>query len=76
LKGFNSIEKTLKIKENSSMTQNEVIYNIKLDRKLSEIWASFSREEKEEVLRRVENLNYVELEKVLLEVKTGQNRLF
>lgn len=58
------------------MTPNDVIYHIKQDRRLAEIWAQFSREEKEEVIRRLETRDRTELEKVLLEVKTGQYRLF
>ena len=58
------------------MTPNEVIYYINQEKKFVEIWKKFSREEKEEVLRRAKNSDSLELEKVLLEVKTGQNRLF
>ena len=58
------------------MTPNEVIYYIKQERSFAEMWAKFSREEKEEVLRRAENAKPSELERVLLEVKTGQYRLF
>jgi hypothetical protein len=58
------------------MRPNEVIYHIKNDRRLTEIWSQFNREEKEAVLERMKNQDSVELEKVLLEVKTGQNRLF
>lgn len=58
------------------MTPNEVIYHIKQTRQFTDMWARFSREEKEDVLRRMENQNEDDLEKVLLEVKTGQNRLF
>ncbi len=58
------------------MTANETIYHIKQDRHFSEIWAQFSRDEKEDVIRRMEKQTPFDLEKVLLEVKTGQNRLF
>lgn len=58
------------------MTPNEVIYLIKQERKFSDIWTQFSRAEKEEVIRRSENITPESLEKVLIEVKTGQNRLF
>lgn len=58
------------------MTPSEAIYHIKQNRQLSEIWIHFSREEKEEVIRRLETKKPSEIEKVLLEIKTGQNRLF
>jgi hypothetical protein len=58
------------------MRPNEVIYHIKNDRRLTELWLQFNREEKEDVIERMKNQDLVELEKVLLEVKTGQNRLF
>lgn len=58
------------------MTSSEVIYHIKQDRQLSEIWKHFSRAEKEEVIRRLETTKPTEIERVLLEIKTGQNRLF
>ena len=58
------------------MTPNEVIYYINQEKEFLEIWKKFSREEKEEVLRRAKDVNSLELEKILLEVKTGQNRLF
>jgi hypothetical protein len=58
------------------MRPNKVIYHIKNDRKLTELWSHFNREEKEAVLERMKNQEAVDIEKVLLEVKTGQNRLF
>jgi hypothetical protein len=58
------------------MQPNKVIYHIKNDRKLTELWSHFTREEKEAVLRRMETQELADLEKVLLEIKTGQNRLF
>lgn len=58
------------------MTPTEVIYQIKQNRQLAQIWARLSRIEKEEVIRRMATQPSVDLEKVLLEVKTGQNRLF
>jgi hypothetical protein len=58
------------------MRPNEVIYHIKNDRKLTELWSQFNREEKEAVIERMKNQEPIDLEKVLLEVKTGQNRLF
>ncbi len=58
------------------MTPSEAIYHIKQNRRFSEIWIKFSREEKEEVIRRLELKKPSEIEKVLLEIKTGQNRLF
>jgi predicted house-cleaning noncanonical NTP pyrophosphatase (MazG superfamily) len=58
------------------MQPNKVIYHIKNDRKLTELWSHFTREEKEDVLRRMETQELADLEKVLLEIKTGQNRLF
>jgi hypothetical protein len=58
------------------MRANEVIYHIKQIRHLTEIWKEFSRQEKEDVIRRMANQETIDLEKVLLEVKTGQNRLF
>ncbi len=58
------------------MRPNEVIYHIKNDRRLTDLWLQFTREEKEAVIERMKNQDLVELEKVLLEVKTGQNRLF
>jgi hypothetical protein len=58
------------------MRPNEVIYHIKNDRRLTELWLQFNREEKEAVIERMKHQDLVELEKVLLEVKTGQNRLF
>jgi predicted house-cleaning noncanonical NTP pyrophosphatase (MazG superfamily) len=58
------------------MQPNKVIYHIKNDRKLTELWSQFTREEKEDVLRRMETQELADLEKVLLEIKTGQNRLF
>ena len=58
------------------MTPNEVIYHIKQDRNFSEMWSAFARDEKEDVLKRMENLKPIDIEKVLIEIKTGQNRLF
>jgi hypothetical protein len=58
------------------MRPNEVIYHIKNDRKLTELWSHFTREEKEDVLERMKHQEQTDLEKVLLEIKTGQNRLF
>ena len=58
------------------MTPNEVIYHIKQDRRLSDMWAHFSRAEKADIIRRMQAQTPNDLEKVLLEVKTGQNRLF
>ncbi|MEZ5343932.1 MAG: hypothetical protein R2681_00110 [Pyrinomonadaceae bacterium] len=58
------------------MTPNQVIYEIKQSRDLAKVWAECSREEKEEVISRLESAESDEIEKVLCEVKTGQNRLF
>jgi hypothetical protein len=58
------------------MNPNKVIYHIKNDRKLTELWSQFSREEKEDVLKRMQTQEIGDIEKVLLEIKTGQNRLF
>lgn len=59
------------------MTPNEVIYQIRLNRGLSKIWAELRREEKEEVLRRLENMeNCHDLESLLNEIKTKQRSLF
>ena len=58
------------------MTPNEVIYHIQQHRELSELWKQFSREDKEDVIRRMETQLPIDLHKTLLEVKTGQNRLF
>ncbi len=58
------------------MTQSKIIYHIKQNRQLSEIWTHLSREEKENVVRLVETKKPSDIEKVLLEIKTGQNRLF
>lgn len=58
------------------MTPNEVIYHIKQTKDFTEVWSHFSREEKEDVLRRMQTQTAADLEKVLIEVKTGQNRLF
>lgn len=58
------------------MTPTEVIYYINENRKFVELWSHFSREEKEDVIRRMETQTPADIEKVLLEVKTGQNRLF
>ena len=58
------------------MTPNEVIYNIKQDPLFSEIWSELSREEKEDIVKRMETQKPIDLEKVMLEIKTGQNRLF
>ena len=58
------------------MTPNEVIYHIKQNRQFTEIWTRFSRTEKEDVIRRMERQDAADLDKVLLEVKTGQYRLF
>lgn len=59
------------------MTPNEVIYKIRQNRKLAQIWAKLRREEKEEVLQRLENMDdFPELERLLIEIKTGQKWLF
>jgi hypothetical protein len=58
------------------MRPNKVIYHIKNDRRLTELWSHFTREEKEDVLERMKHQEINDIEKVLLEVKTGQNRLF
>ncbi len=58
------------------MTPNEVIYHIKQNRQFTETWSHFTREEKEDVIRRMETQKPIDIEKVLIEVKTGQNRLF
>ena len=61
---------------NKQMRATEVIYHIKQFRHLTEIWKEFSRQEKEDVIKRMTDQEPIDLEKVLLEVKTGQNRLF
>ncbi len=66
----------LKLKFLIPMTANEIIYHIKQNRRFYEIWAHFSREEKEDVIRRMETQKPQNIEKVLIEVKTGQYRLF
>lgn len=58
------------------MTPNDVIYHIKLSKEFTEIWSHFTREEKEEVIERLAHQSAIDVEKVLKEVKTGQNRLF
>ncbi len=58
------------------MTPSKIIYHIKQNRQFSEIWTHLSREEKEEVVRRMETKTPSEIEKVLMEIKSGQNRLF
>ncbi len=58
------------------MNPNSVIYYIKHSKEFTEIWENFSREEKELVLQKMETAEAIDIEKVLLEVKTGQNRLF
>ncbi len=58
------------------MTPNEVIYNIKQEPRFSTIWSGLSREEKEDIVKDMENLDPIDLEKVLMEIKSGQNRLF
>jgi gas vesicle protein len=58
------------------MKPNSVIYYIKQSKEFTEIWSNFSREEKERVLQKMESADASDIEKVLLEVKTGQNRLF
>lgn len=58
------------------MTPSKIIYHIKQNRQLAEIWIHLSREEKENVVRRMETKTPSDIEKVLLEIKTGQNRLF
>jgi hypothetical protein len=58
------------------MRPNEVIYHIRNDRNLTELWSHFTKAEKEDVLERMKNQELADIEKVLLEVKTGQNRLF
>ncbi len=58
------------------MTPNEVIYHLQQSRELSEIWKQFTRAEKEEVLKKMQNKQAIDLHKTLIEVKTGQNRLF
>lgn len=58
------------------MTPNEVIYHIRQSRDLSEKWKQLSRAEKEEVIRRMQTRQPIEVDKTLIEVKTGQNRLF
>jgi hypothetical protein len=58
------------------MKPNSVIYHIKQSKEFTEMWSNFSREEKERVLEKMESADVFDIEKVLLEVKTGQNRLF
>lgn len=58
------------------MNPNEVIYHIRQNRELSEMWRQFSRSEKEKVLELMQTRQKLELMKTLQEVKTGQNRLF
>lgn len=58
------------------MTPNQVIYQITQSPDLKKIWADCSRQEKEEVISKLETSDSTEIEKVLSEVKTGQNRLF
>ncbi|MEZ5425152.1 MAG: hypothetical protein R2747_02700 [Pyrinomonadaceae bacterium] len=58
------------------MKPNEVIYHIRQDRNLAAIWKKLTREEKTEVLTRMERQKPIDLERVLLEVKTRQYRLF
>ncbi len=66
----------IRYQEIFSMTPNEVIYYIRQNRELSETWKQLSREEKEDIIRRMETREKSDLPKTLLEVKTGQNRLF
>jgi hypothetical protein len=58
------------------MNPNSVIYYIKQNKEFTTMWSEFSREEKELVLQKMESCESSDIEKVLLEVKTGQNRLF
>jgi hypothetical protein len=58
------------------MTPTDAIYNIKLSKEFTGIWTDLTREEKEEVLRRLASQEAIDIEKVLKEIKTGQNRLF
>jgi hypothetical protein len=58
------------------MSPNSVIYYIKQNKEFTEMWKEFSREEKELVLKKMEVGETTDIERVLLEVKTGQNRLF
>ncbi len=58
------------------MTPTQVIYQITQSPDLKKIWAECSREEKEEVISKLKTADIEEIEKVLFEVKTGQNRLF
>jgi hypothetical protein len=58
------------------MTPNEVIYHINQKVEFSKIWSKLPREEKEDLLKKMETQKQIDLEKVLLEIKTGQNRLF
>jgi hypothetical protein len=58
------------------MSPNSVIYYIKQNKEFTEMWSDFSREEKELVLEKMKSGEATDIEKVLLEVKTGQNRLF
>lgn len=68
--------KITRLKLKVLMTPSKIIYHIKQNRQLSEIWTHLSREEKENVVRRMETKTPSDIEKVLLEIKTGQNRLF
>ncbi|MCW5959251.1 MAG: hypothetical protein KIS76_03760 [Pyrinomonadaceae bacterium] len=58
------------------MTPNDVIYHIKQSKEFTDAWNHFSREEKEEVIKRLEDQSPKDIAKVLTEVKTGQYRLF
>jgi hypothetical protein len=58
------------------MKPNAVIYEIAQSKEYKDIWANFSKEEKQQVLDRMADRNADEIGKVLMEIKTGQYRLF
>ena len=59
------------------MTPNEIIYQIRLDRELTKLWKELRRDEKEEVLRRLENTNKLkDIKRLIEEVKSKQKWLF
>ena len=58
------------------MTDGEGIYLIKQNKKLNGLWAEFTHSEKKLLVRLMQDRTEHDLEKTMLEIRTGQNRLF
>lgn len=58
------------------MTDNEIIYFIKQNKKLTALWADLTLEQKRKLLEIMRDRTYLELDRTMREITSGQNLLF